>query len=59
MVIGMFVGSRNTKGIIEENIPNIINDERYKGLSREQLLGVEDVKCAKLVLILFSPQLTV
>ena len=46
MVIGMFVGSRNTKGIIEENIPNIINDERYKGLSREQLLGVEDVKCA-------------
>lgn len=40
--VGFFVGSVNSKGEPEEFVPNIM--EKYGHLSREQILGCEDVK---------------
>lgn len=42
--VGFFVGSVNSKGEAEETVPNIMAIAEAKGLSREQILGCEDVK---------------
>lgn len=44
LVIGFFIGSTNDDGDIEETCPNILN--KYGHLSREQILGCEDVAAA-------------
>lgn len=47
LVISYFMGSRNLKGEVTENCPNIIEKFSGKGLTRDQLLGCEDTEAAK------------
>lgn len=41
LMVGFFIGSKNSEGKIEENCPNLI--KKYPGKTRNELLGCEDV----------------
>lgn len=44
LMVGYFIGSRNEKGELNENCPNLVKE--YPGLTRNELLGCEDVKAS-------------
>jgi hypothetical protein len=44
---GFYIGSKNSKGEIEENCPNIRKMQEEQGLDDSQILGCEDVQAAR------------
>lgn len=46
MLVGFFIGSKNERGQIEENCPNIVQLAKENDLEREQIMGCEDVEAA-------------
>lgn len=47
MLIGFFIGSKNSAGVVNENCPNIRKMQKELNLEEEQIMGCEDVEAAR------------